>query len=398
MLPNSKLCSFMSWIGLCLCMVTGNIWGQGLSDLEAEENKLHVQWQDQFWSYLETSEHAQFRTASGIRLLRIKDPVANERGLELIDEAVSTLNPDPASLWLVASECQFRKVANWCEPGGVYEMLIQADPDNVAVLMLRFSQASLAKDEELLDTEANRQLLLRAAEANRFDMYWGRGADKLYGEALKFVEIHPVPPIPELEQLKLQLVFSPHTYAFFATMGLIVTNTSVGYNNTAELCRIQARNQRAKAIEACKKLAQILRNYGYSLMTRTVGFGIEKAMLRDIDPDDPRIRSWQLRGQVSSIMQICFSPRWLNNTELWPETSVETMMNWAKNLSELGEVQGNRLTAMQEYNTSPDDFVVTPADCDKLLDLDDEGMARLVDGQDPYAAWQTMQAEAGGHE
>jgi len=102
----------------------------------------------------------------------------------------------------------------------------------------------------LLDTEANRQLLLRAAQLDRFDTYWGRGADKLYEEALKFVGINPVPPVPWSN-------FAPH-----------------------------------------------------------------------------------------------------------------------------------------EYSALSGDFTVNPSECDKLLDLDEEAMARLVDGRDPYAAWLAMQAEA----
>jgi len=396
-LPHHKFGKLMSWVGLSLCLVTGNIWGQSMPDLEAEESKLHVQWQDQFWSYLETSEYAQFRTASGIRLLQTGDPKFKEQGLVLIEGALITPNPDPMSLWLVATECQFRKIADWCEPGGVYERLLRADPENIAVLMLRFSQTGWASDEETLDTEANRQLLHRAAGLDHFDMYWGRGADKLIEEASKFLERNPVPPMQELE-LKQPSSYLKHTYAFFAAMSSVMTSSSVGYSNMVKLCRIQARNQRTEPIEACKILAQKLRNNGYSAITRTIGFGIEKAMLREIDPDDLRIRKWQLRGQVSSIMQICFSPRWLDNSELWPKTSVETMMNWAKNLDELGEWEGNRLTSMQEYSASPGDFAVNPSACDKLLDLDDEAMARLVDGRDPYAAWLAMQAEAGSQD
>lgn len=73
------------------------------------------------------------------------------------------------------------------------------------------------------------------------------------------------------------------------------------------------------------------------------------------------------------------------------------MMNWAKNVDALGEEEGNRLTAIQEYNASPDDYAVNPADCDKLLTLDDEAMAKLMDGRSHYAAWQAIQAEASIH-
>lgn len=381
------------WLSLGLCLLSASVWGDSTQDNETELNRLHVQWVDQFWSYLESSETAQFRTASGLHLLQSGDPEAFERGLELIEEVLSAPNPDPASLWLVASDCHFREIADWCNPGGVYEMLVQAAPGNAAALMARFSHTRFANDE-LLDTESNRQLILKAAEADRFDMYWGRGADSLYEESLNFVELNPVPPILGLDPQRPQLVITPNTHALSASMSVAFTPPSAAYQNTVELCGIQARNQRTDTMNACKTLARILRENGYSSITRAISYAIEKVMLRAIDPDDPQIRYWQLRGQAFHVMQFCLSPRWLGRLELWSETDVTTMRNWAKNIDELGEVKGNRLTAIQEYNASPDDFAVNPADCDKLLDLDDEAMARLVDGQNPYAAWKRMQAEA----
>jgi hypothetical protein len=59
-------------------------------------------------------------------------------------------------------------------------------------------------------------------------------------------------------------------------------------------------------------------------------------------------------------------------------------MSWAKNVSELGEWGGNRLSAFQEYSVSPDNFVINPAECE---DLDDEEMERIMNGQTAYAAW-----------
>jgi len=394
---SSKLGSVTSWVGLCLCLVTGSVWGQSMSDLEAEENKLQIQWLNQFPSYLETSEHAQFRTISGIHLLQSGDPEAAERGVELIDEALSMPNPDPVSLWLVASNCRFRELAHWCDIDRVYAMLVQADPGNAATLMLRFSQTSFASDE-LLDSEANRQLLLKAAQADRFDMYWGRGADKLYADALKFAEIKSLPPIPELSPSNSQFDISANTYAYYTALTwLMAKTTTVAYNNTVELCRIHSRNQRSETTKACKKLARILRNSGKSTVTRQIGFAIEKAMLKEVDPGDPRIRHLQLIGQTFSVVQFCLAPRWHLHIELLPEAGVAALLNWAKNLDALGEWEGNKLTSIQEYSVSPDDYAVNPANCEKLLDLDDEAMVRLVDGQSPYAAWEKIQAEVGSH-
>ena len=367
--------------------MTGSVWGQITTEIDAGLNKAHIQWQDQFWSYLETSEHAQFRTAAAVRLLQAGDPKIMGRGVEIIEEVLSTPIPDSVSLWLLASDCQFRNTMPWCEPGGVYEMLSLADPDNATVQMLRFSQSKRSGDEASLDTEANRQLLLKAANADRFDVYWGRGADKLYEEALRYAEINPPPPIPEFEPPKPQLVVTPHTYAFHAAMGQIITSPTAGYGNMFDLCRVQAVNQRTELIKACKKLARLLRGNGYSNITRSIGYGMEKAMLKAVDPDDPRIQSWNLRSQVFGIVQMCYLTRWQTSVVTGSEASVETIMNWSRNLDEWGEWKGNKLTSIQEYIASPNDFEVNPADCDKLFDLDEEDMARLVEDRQSYSEW-----------
>ena len=72
---------------------------------------------------------------------------------------------------------------------------------------------------------------------------------------------------------------------------------------------------------------------------------------------------------------------------MYTETDQQTLLNWTRNLDELGEWNGNKLTSMQEYDVSPENFAVNPADCEKLLDLDDEDMTRLVDDRNSYSEW-----------
>lgn len=379
------------WIGFGLFLIAGNVWGESNFEIEEDLSAPHVQYMDRFWSSLETSEYAQLRTASAIRLLRTEEPLAIERGTRLINAVLSKPSPNPASLWLLASDCYFRKFAAWCGPDGVYEMLSQADQGNAAVLILGLNLSNQVKDETLLDSDFNRHLLLKAAVAERFDMYWGRDADKLYEEALKFVETNPVPPVPSSYFADLR----PHAYAFTITMGLVVTaGPTLGFSNIVNLCRLQGQMQHLESINSCKKLARTMVENGGTFLTRSIGNAIERVTLQTMNPDDPRIPKLQLRKEALEVVRHCLSPLWVHDIDRWLDIDKSTMMDFAKNLSEQGEWKGYRLSAMQEYDARPEIFLVNPADCDGLLELDDKALETLINGQSAYEVWQAMQTEA----
>jgi hypothetical protein len=381
------------WLGLLLCLMAGSVWSQTTADLDAEQKKLDDEWREQFWVYLETSEYPHFRTRAAIRLIRTGDPKAIEEGELLINEVLDELSPDPASLWVLASACPGRGSAEWCEPGGVYALLEKADPHNAAVYVLRFNHNS-AEDDSLLDTEANRQLLYKAAEADHFDFYWGRGTEKLYEEALKFIDIHPMQFTPESEEMLLKFNMTPKLAAFYAAANVFVSAPNMSWSQLVELCRLQSRSRRAEGIIACKKLSDTLRNHGYSMMTRGIGYALEKYMLTELDPNDPGIRQWQIRGYIFSVMQMCFLPYWQVNMEIQSDAIEPSIKRWVKNISEFGEWEGTRLSAFEDYRASPEHFIVNPVDCDKLKDLDDEAMERFINNQGPGEAWRAMQDEA----
>ncbi len=218
----------------------------------------------------------------------------------------------------------------------------------------------------------------------------------IFEEALKFVEINPMQILPEFENEAQRFGLTPHKVAYYGLMILTVTDPMVGYGNMTELCRLQARNRRTEGIIACKKLAGTLRNHGYSTMTRGIGYALEKAILTELDPNDPGIKRWRNRQYVFSAMQTCFQPYWQVNMELSSEDVDTSMMNWTKNISELGEWEGIRLSAFEDYTTFPEHFIVNPADCDKLKDLDDEAMEKLINTQSPGEVWRSIQGEALG--
>lgn len=122
----------LAWIGLGLCLTFGNV--AGAEHTEDELEALHKQYNEQFWTYLQTSQYDQLRTSSAIRLLRSEEPSLRKKGAQMVNEVLNKAVIDPATLWLIAVDCRWRKSANWCESGEVYNRLRLADPHNAAVL------------------------------------------------------------------------------------------------------------------------------------------------------------------------------------------------------------------------------------------------------------------------
>ena len=279
----------IKWFVLSLYLVTGSIWGQISGEIDVEQKK---QWREQFWAYLESSEYPQFRTRAAIRLIRTGDSQAIRRGEQLIAEVLDAPIPDPASLWLLASGCQLNPSVNWCGSGRAYELLAQADPHNAAVILLRFDQ-TVFENDTFLDTEANRQLLFKAADADYFDIYWGRGADKLFEEALAFLEIKPMQVAPGSEELVQQFGITGHKYVYYVALTPILIVPLMSYGNIMDLCRLQARNQQTEGIKACVKLADMLRERSGAVLTRFIGYSLEEAMLKELDSSDIVMKPWK---------------------------------------------------------------------------------------------------------
>ena len=107
----------------------------------------------------------------------------------------------------------------------------------------------------------------------------------------------------------------------------------MGYGNMVELCRLQAVNQRAETIKACKNLAQTLRTNAYTSLSRSIGYVIERVMLKAINPDDPGVKSRQMRSRLLGKVQMCAAPSWQTNTLLFTETDQKTLMNWVSGMA-----------------------------------------------------------------
>jgi len=389
--------SSLLWLSLVLCMAFGNT---AIADSAEEEfEKLEKQYADQFWTYLQTSQYNQLRVSSAIRLFRSDDPSQKKHGIQLVDEVLEQPVIDPGVLWSITQICGQPNSATWCETGEVYHRLRQSDSQNAAVLLLEFSQTDNPDDESLLATEARLEFLESAANAWRFDVYFGRGTDKAFIEALTFIDEHP---IPHLLLNEVPTEFPPHTHAFNVALLFLVTewvaSSGPSYQKLTELCREQSSQQYEQGIALCKKLAKLMQRRGTTALSRMIGFAIEKNIVENINPDDPAIQTIELREEAHRMHLRCWSQLWTNHPERWADISQGQMMSVAKNLDKLGEWDGYSLALLKDYEVSPDKFIVDPSECLGLWELDDESLTKFMDGRSADEVWQQWQDEASANE
>lgn len=380
----------LSLIGLVFCLFMGHAVAEEHSGEQL--NELHRQYLEQYWSYLETSQYEQLRVASAIRLLRTDNPSKKARGLQLISDVLKKPDIDPAVLWSIAWECRWRTSADWCESGEALTRLQKADPKNGAIQLLK-----LGNENQTLSDDKKQQLLATMADAERFDIYWARGAVSEFEEALKFVKTNAPPPSPP----GLPVDLLPHVHAYILSTSFSAINTAFFFTEITfsdieirEICKEQATRQHAKGIQSCNRLARIMQNNSRTLLSRSTGLGLEKNILEITNPDDPKVHSIALRKEAQTVMNRCFAQLWAGDPNRWPSVGRARMINYFKNLDELGEWEGLKLTLMQEYEFAPEDYPVNPARCNEILEMDDETLDRFMDGRSATEVWEQMLADA----
>jgi len=362
-----------------------------VSDLNAEQ-QTHVEWMNQFWVFLESSEHAQFRSAAAVWLLYKDNPESTMRGRELIDEILGEPNPDVVSLWRLAAYCRDESTESWCQTGRAYDLLLERDPQNAAVILMKFSSA--------LDSETKQKLIQKAAMADRYDVYWGRGAYKIFEDAYEFVNNSPMDvPLETSAGVKVRDV-PQESYAFYTglTMALsVMTAQPSAYSSIINFCRDQAKQKHnsTKTINACISLARLMRTEGYSFTTRNIGFAMERVMLEEIDTSDPSIDRLKLQQEVFKVASNCYGANWQLDHDILLSDNNE-MMNWARNVDSYGEWEASKLSAIQVYSHYPDAFSLNPSVCDKLLALNVNELERIFEGRTSAEIWLAMKNEQFG--
>ena len=233
------------------------------------------------------------------------------------------------------------------------------------------------------------------ADAERYDIYWGRGADKVFEEALEFVETNTPPPFPQGSFIEVSPHGRAYTLVIFFTLATDFDLSDPTFSlNEYELCKEQAMHKNTDGIQYCKKIARTMQERSNSAKSRLMGFSIEKAMLEITEPDNPKIHAIGRLKEAHKVMIMCCSQLWTNHVDQWPSVEEVRWKRLFKNEDQLGEWEGRRLTLEQEYVESPENFIVSPTECNTLLEMDDAQLSQFMGGGSALEVWEQMQADA----
>ena len=185
---------FICLLGFFLGFVTNASWGQNGDDAVFTAQQGYSEWMEGFYAFLETSKNTQSRTLAGMHLYESGVQKDMDRGVAIIEAVLNSPSTEAVSLWTLAASCFAREPKSWCE-SGIYEKLIATDPTNAAALLMSLGRFYVPGDEQSLDTNTSRKLLVKASKLEHFDTYWGRGIVSLYNDALAFFKTNPIPPV-----------------------------------------------------------------------------------------------------------------------------------------------------------------------------------------------------------
>jgi hypothetical protein len=360
-------------------------WSQSGSDLDLRQQLLMEDPVNQelanqsfydMWLFLSRSRTDWIRTSAAIYLLRGSDPELRDVGERLLTEMLASKPGEPHALWLLLKFCSAEPQFPGCASNDFQQRLIESDPENAAVYLVPVTLWELPKTPVLEDNEENRRTLLRASHAQRFDSYYGRDALQLYRELKVFAGEFPPAREPDVD-------LSAHARAFWYTWNVIMLEPQLAFSALLNLCEAQAVEGRMDSVDACLTLSRTMQETGKTLMTRGVGYSIERTVLRAMDGDEAIYVYLHRKSRMSTQVSMCQAPSWSKGGGFEPELEESAVLTYLADLETEGEVGALRNAGTREFLVYPDRFEQDPARCAELMTLDSEAMGAALGELDP---------------
>lgn len=336
----------------------------------------------EMWLFLSDSKITWIRTAAALHFIRKPsfirepDPELRDEGERLAAGILAGEPRDAHTLWLLLDVCHSAPELDGCATATLGDRLIEAAPDNAAVYLKGAGMTAEWKGGDVEDTEEAREALLRAARANSFDIYYGRNALELYHELKAFEEGYQPTHEPAID-------LSEHARAGGGVWTVFSLLPLTGLGGIIQLCEAQVREGRPAHVGACLTLAATMQNTGKALITRSLGYSLERKVMEAMGVDEAITLYLFRKGRMSVHVRSCQLPSWMRNGDAWPELDEATVVDYLRDLDTLGEVGAIRNRAIREYQVNPEAYEQDPELCEALLDLDSDSMGAVLGKMDP---------------
>ena len=343
---------------------------------------LEKQKNEDLWDYLSESDVPWIRAAAALHFIGESDPDLRAQGTELASALLATSPRDTHTLLLLFDVCNEAPEISDCSTTDIGTRLIESAPDNGAFYLKVVGKGVDMNAEGIPDTREARQALWRAADAGSVDDYYGQDSLELYRVVLAFENEYQPTHEPAMDM-------APHSRAFSNTWYVNLMQPLTAFVGLAGLCQAQIREERADYIEPCLALARNMQERGKSLVTRSIGYGLERRMLDAMGEDKATVLYVYRKQRMSTHVSVCQMPNRMKSGENWREPEESEVIKYLTDLGTAGEIAAIRNQAIRGYEANPEDYEQDPLACEALMDLDSESMGRYLGDADPKRMMET---------
>ncbi|HET6563937.1 MAG TPA: hypothetical protein VFG52_00885 [Xanthomonadales bacterium] len=340
------------------------------------------QWGNAAWLHMADSETLWIRAALATHLATRKDPGLSAIGHERFEAIAPVPTTDPLTLWHLGRYCSAFRQSSTCEEQQIIERLGQADPSNLAALLV-VDQHRSGEQWTTLDTQSptNQNLLKSMAAAERYDEYWGRGSSELLDALEEYSQQNPPPAITELLSAT---GYDPSLIFLFPIPSM--EGFSPGYSKLFKLCETLAEAGEPSAIRDCLTIAHTLQYNSKTTLAGNMGITLELNVQSAIDPDSAATLLAARKRAITRHSGTCAIPKLMqggHKVDLESETLAALSSAWLREVDTLGEVQAMQRAAEREYALYPDEFSSNPADCPDVRAMSNMEMVEYLGSDDP---------------
>jgi hypothetical protein len=157
----------------------------------------------------------------------------------------------------------------------------------------------------------------------------------------------------------------------------------LAFSALLDLCEAQAVAERIDYADACLTLARTMQETGKTLLTRGIGYSIERTVLRAMDGDEATYLYLHRKSRMSTQVSLCQAPFWFKGGGLEPELEESAVLAYLADLETEGEVGAIRNAGARAFRADPGSFEQDPARCAELMTLDSEAMGAALGELDP---------------
>jgi hypothetical protein len=365
----------------------------GFGDWSDQSFQIRSSWWDQERTFLAQSEIPWIRIRAMLNLIRLKygpdRELYEEQYLSKMEETVAVMRQAPDDLFTqvaLAAACKDGFVEK-CQELGVYDRIIELDPDNVLAHLIPITAANPPRTystsyerASLADSPTIRKHLITASNANNYVSYSAAASLDWYTEHLEFVKKFPPPTAAQRSN-------PDYTLAFY--FGGNAPLMALGGTEIVDLCLYYLDQAELDLISACERLALKLQEHH-----KRDGFTIADYFAQRRNPFGFASLRLQRVHAIFDRTWRCLQPRWLKYKSLLPSTRLETVEAYLNNQVKQGTWIAQQNAALLEYAENPSLYTEDPAECAGYLDLDSESLGVVLGDDDTRDRWLAAQQRA----